>query len=117
MQLKRASHLFFAATMIAIGVIGLIGGTFAPIWLPVPDTVPERQLLAYLCTFVSLAAGGGLLAKRTASRAALVLLVYLVVWTALSKGPFIVRAPLVEGSYQSVGENLVLIAGAWILLT
>ncbi len=114
MQLKKASHLFFAATMIAIGIIGLIGGTFAPIWLPVLDTVPERHVLAYLCAFVSLAAGAGLLAKRTAAPAALVLLVYLLVWTALFKFPFIIRAPLVEGSYQSTGENLVLIAGAWI---
>src|SRR3954453_3364680 len=33
----------------------------------------------------------------------------------LFKVPFIIRAPLVEGSYQSCGENAVLIGGAWAL--
>lgn len=115
MHLKKASHVFYAVTMIAIGMMGLIGGSFAPIWVPVPDTVPGRGLLAYLCTFVALACGAGLLAKRTAAPAALVLLVCLLIWAALFKVPFIIRAPLVEGSYQTTGENAVVIAGAWVL--
>jgi hypothetical protein len=109
------SRVFFAATMIAIGIIGLMSGGFAPIWQPVPDTVPGREYLAYLCTLVSLTSGAGLLAKRTAAAAALILLVYLLVWTAVFKVPFIIRAPLEEVSYQSTGENLVLVAAAWIL--
>jgi uncharacterized membrane protein len=115
MNLKVISRVFFAATMIAIGVIGLVSGGFAPIWQPVPDTVPGREYLAYLCTFVSLTSGAGLLARRTAAAAALILLVYLLVWTAVFKVPFIIRAPLEEVSYQSTGENLVLVAAAWIL--
>jgi uncharacterized membrane protein len=115
MHLKKASHVFFAVTMIAIGVIGLMGGSFAPIFVPVPDTVPGREYLAYLCTFVALACGLGLLVKRTAATAALVLLVYLLIWAALFKFKFIIRAPLVEGSYQTNGENAVVIAGAWVL--
>jgi uncharacterized membrane protein len=74
-----------------------------------------RQILAYVCTFVSLATGAGLLVKRTAVPAALLLFLYLFVWTAVFKFPFIVRAPLEEVSYQSCGENLVLIAAAWVL--
>jgi uncharacterized membrane protein len=115
MDWTRASHLFFAATMIAIGLIGLFGGTFAPIWQPVPETLAGRQLLAYLCTFDSLAAGAGLLVKRSAAPAALGLLLYLLVWTAIFKFRFILRAPLEEVSYQSCGENAVLIAAAWVL--
>lgn len=111
----RASQLLFAVTMIGIGIIGLVTGTFAPIWGGVPKAIIDRQLFAYLCTFVSLACGAGLLARRTASPASIVLLGYLVVWTALFKVPFIIHAPLVEGSYQSTGENLVLIAAAWVL--
>ena len=115
MHLKQASAFFFAGTMIAIGLIGLIGGGFAPIWRPVPETFPAREALAYLSTLVSLAAGVGLLVKRTAAVSALVLLVLLVAWTILFKVPFIFRQPLVEVSYQSNGENAVLIAGAWVL--
>jgi hypothetical protein len=115
MQLKSASHLFFAATMIGMGIIGLATASFAPIWLPVPETMPGRQLLAYLCTFVTLACGGGLLARRSAAPAAFALFVFLLVWTALFKIPIIIRQPLVEVAYQSTGQNLVLIAAAWIL--
>jgi uncharacterized membrane protein len=112
---KTATRLFLALTMIGIGSIGLFGGGFAPIWLPVPETAPAREVLAYACTLVSLACGAGLLVKRTAAPAALGLLIYLLVWTALFKVPFIFRAPLVEVSYQSTGENAVLIAAAWVL--
>lgn len=115
MSWKTAARWVFGATLIAIGIIGLVAGGFAPIWRPVPETTPARDLLAYLCTFVSLACGAGLLARRTAAPAALVLLIVLLVWAALFKVPFIIRAPLVEGSYQSNGENAVLIAAAWVL--
>jgi uncharacterized membrane protein len=115
MDWRTASRLFFAATLIAIGIIGLSSGGFAPIWQPVPETTPARQLLAYLCDLVPLACGAGLLTKRTAAPAALVLLLYLLVWTTAFKVPFIVRAPLEEVSYQSTGENVVLIAAAWVL--
>jgi uncharacterized membrane protein len=101
--------------MIAIGIIGIVTGTFAPIWGGVPKTLPDRQLLAYLCAFVSLLCGAGLLARRTASPAALLLLIYFLAWTALFKIPFIVRDPLVEVTYQSTGETLVLVAAAWVL--
>jgi uncharacterized membrane protein len=115
MNWRAISRVFFAATMIAIGFIGLLAGGFAPIWKPVPDTIPGREYLAYLCTVVSLVSGAGLLARRTSTAAALMLLVYLLVWTAVFKVPFIIRAPLEEVTYQSTGENLVLVAAAWIL--
>jgi uncharacterized membrane protein len=115
MDWKRASDLFFALTFVAIGIIGLVSGTFAPIWDQVPKSTPGRELLAYLSTFVALVCGAGLLAKRTAAPAALALLIFLILWTMAFKVPLIVRAPLVEGSYQYNGENWVLIAAAWVL--
>jgi uncharacterized membrane protein len=115
MQMKTATHIFFAVTMMAIGLIGLIGGGFAPIWRPVPEAAPARELLALLCTFVSLGCGVGLLVKRTSAWSALVLFFFLLVWAALFKFRFIILAPLEEGSYQSIGENLVWVAAAWVL--
>lgn len=115
MPWKTASHLFFALTIIAVGIIGLIGGGFAAIWAGVPKAFPERQLVADLCTLVLLACGAGLLFKRTGAAAGLVLLVYLAIWTFLFKVPAIFRHPLVEGVYQTWGENAVLIAGAWAM--
>lgn len=115
MHIKAASHMVFALTIVAIGILGVLSNDFAPIWQPVPSTYPDRQLLVGLCTFMSLACGVGLLIKRTSAPAALLLLAYLLTWTIIFKVPFIIRAPLVEGSYQSCGENAVLIAGAWAL--
>lgn len=115
MRSSTASRLFFALTMAAIGVIGLASGTFAPIFGGVPKSLPDRQLLAYLSAFVSLACGVGLMVKRTALAAAFVLFAYLLLWTILFKVPFIIRQPLVEVSYQSCGESAVLTAAAWVL--
>ncbi|HEX6661990.1 MAG TPA: hypothetical protein VF067_09000 [Sphingomicrobium sp.] len=115
MDWKTISRSVFALTFVGIGVIGLVSGTFAPIWNPVPDATPARGLLAYLSTLVALACGAALLAKRTAAWAALALTIFLILWTAAFKFPYIVRGPLVEGSYQSNGENWVLIAAAWVL--
>jgi uncharacterized membrane protein YphA (DoxX/SURF4 family) len=115
MQLKNASHLFFALTLIGIGLVCLVSGTFAPIWAGVPKTFPDRQLLAILATIVSLVCGACLVTRRWAAPAALVLLLFLAVWTVLFKVPVIVRHPLVEVAYQSAGENAVLIAAAWVL--
>src|SRR5262245_8959669 len=98
-----------------MGVIGIVGVGFAPIWRPVPESAPAREALSYLCDLVALGCGAGLLMKRTSAQAALALFVWLAAWALVFKGPFVVRAPLVEGSYQSIGENMVLIAAAWIL--
>ena len=117
MDWKQASHIAFALTFIGIGGIGFASGTFAPIWQPVPETVPTRELLAYLTSIIALACGIFLLVKRTQAVAALILFVFLAVWALAFKAPFVVKAPLVEGSYQSIGENLVLIAAAWVLYT
>ena len=53
----------FAAAMIAIGILGLTGGDFAPIWQGAPKSLPmlERDLLRYLTADVCLLSGAGLL--------------------------------------------------------
>jgi uncharacterized membrane protein len=101
--------------MIVIGLMGLIKGDFAPIWQGTPKDLPAREALAFLCGFVSLACGLGLLWKRTAAFAARTLLVSLLLWLLLIKARFIIRAPLEEVSYQTCGETAVIAAAAWVL--
>ncbi|HVS78306.1 MAG TPA: hypothetical protein VHE11_15310 [Steroidobacteraceae bacterium] len=115
MRIAGVSHAVFAATMVALGILGLLQGDLAPIWQGVPKEFAAREALIYLCAFVSLACGLGLLVPRASATAARVLFGYLLLWMLLFKVPFILRAPTVEGSYQSCGESAVLVAGAWVL--
>ena len=115
MRIVSMGHAVFAATMIALGILGLITGDFAPIWQSVPTALPAREALAYLCAFMSIATGIGLFLRRAAPTAARGLFVYLLLWLLLFKLRFIFLAPTVEGSYQSCGETAVIVAGAWVL--
>ena len=115
MRVASMGHAVFAATMIVLAIMGLAAGDFAPIWQPVPKGLPAREALVYLCALISLACGIGLFWRRAASAAARVLFVYLLLWMLIFKGRFIILAPTVEGSYQSAGENAVIVAAAWVL--
>ena len=115
MRIAGVGHAVFAATMIVVGLVGLIKGDFAPIWQPVPKGVPARELLLHLCALVSLASGVGLLAQRTAATAARVLLGYLLLWLLLFRVPVILRAPAVAVSWEGCAETLVIVAAAWVL--
>src|SRR5262249_25773594 len=115
LRIASAGHAVFAATLIGIGVLGLVKGDFIQLWLPVPKILPAREVLVYLCALVPLACGLGLFWQRTAATAARVLLVFVVLWTLAFKARFIILAPTQEGSYQTNGENAVVIAGAWVL--
>lgn len=108
-------RVVFAVTLVAVGVAGLLAGDFVGVWDGVPKDTPARAGLAVLCAVVSLAAGAGLLWQRTALATARALLLYLVLWALLFKGRFVLTQPLTEGTWQSLGENAVLVAGVWVL--
>jgi len=115
MRLTGLGHAVFAATLIALGLWGLVGGGFAAIWEGAPKALPAREALAYACAVVSLASGAGLLWRRTAVPAARLLLAWLLLWFLLFKTPLIWRAPLVEISWEDPAETLVILAAAWAI--
>jgi uncharacterized membrane protein len=115
MRITSLGRGVFAAAMIALGLAGFIRGDFEGVWNGVPAHMAGRELLPYVCALISLACGLGLLFQRTAAFAARLLLIVLLIWLLVFKGRFIIAAPLEEGSYQSAGENAVIVAGAWVL--
>jgi len=114
MRIASVGHAAFAVTMIALGILGLIKGDFLQVW-QVPKGLPGRELLAYVGACISLALGLGLLWQRSAAFAARLLLAFFLLLTLLFKARFVLLQPTVEGTYQSLGENAVLVAGAWVL--
>jgi uncharacterized membrane protein len=111
MRIASMGHAVFAATMIAIGILGLIKGDFSPVWDPVPQSVP---VLAYLCAVISIVSGIGLLWQRAAAASARVLLAYLLLWLLLLRVPGIFLVLNVE-FWWAACKTAVMLAAAWVL--
>jgi uncharacterized membrane protein len=111
MRIASVGHAVFAATMIALGILGLVKSGFTPLWDPVPQSVPA---LAYLCSFISVASGIGLLWQRAAGAAARVLLIYLLLYLLLLRLPGMILAPNVE-YWWAACKIAVMAAAAWAL--
>src|SRR5436190_2686188 len=114
-HIASAGHAFFAAAMIWLGAMGLSKGDFVQVWQPVPKWVPAREALAYLCAFISLASGIGLLWPRTATVAARVIFASLMVWLLVLRLPnLFFETPLVLVAW-TFGSTAVMAAAAWVL--
>jgi uncharacterized membrane protein len=111
MRIASVAHAVFAVTMVALGILGLIKGDFAPLWQPIPKSV---SALAYLCAFMSLGSGIGLLWQRAASAATRMLLAYLLLWLLVLRVPGIFLSPTVD-FWWSACQIAVMAAGAWVL--
>jgi uncharacterized membrane protein len=114
MRIASVGQAFFAATLIGIGILGLIKGDFTAVWDPVPKDLPARDALVYLCTFISLACGIGLLWRRSAVLAARVLFVYSLLWLLLFRMPSVFFSFAVD-SWWSACKTAVMTAGAWVI--
>ena len=114
MRIASWGHAVFAATMITLGILGLIKGDFTPIWLPVPRGVPARAVLVYVSAIVSLVSGIGLLWQRTAAVASRVLLCFLLAWLLLLDVPHLAAGPSASDWSEFV-VSWALTAAAWVV--
>ena len=108
------SGLVFAVVLIGLGILGLVKGDFAPGWSPVPESIPARLALVYLCDLIYLACGVGLLWRQTARLAARFLFWYLLLWLLVLRLPWIVVAPQV-GTWWPASSTAVILGSAWVL--
>lgn len=114
-RIASPGHAAFAATMIALGIIGFVKGDFVQIWEPVPRWVPGRGVLAYLCALISLGSGIGLLWRRSMPAASRVLFASLLIWLLVLRLPnLFFETPLVLVAW-TFGSTAVMVAGAWVL--
>jgi uncharacterized membrane protein YphA (DoxX/SURF4 family) len=114
-RIASAGHACFAAVMIWLGAMGLSKGAFVQVWQPVPKWVPGREALAYLCAFISVASGIGLLWRRSAAVAARVIFASLMVWLLVLRLPnLFFETPLVLVAW-TFGSTAVMVAAAWVL--
>ncbi|HEY6620192.1 MAG TPA: hypothetical protein VIY68_11635 [Steroidobacteraceae bacterium] len=112
----RPSGVLFAASMMGLGVAGLVNGDFALVWQQIPlDHLPGRTFIAYVCALIELATGMGLLLASTRVLSCRVLFVYLLLWLVLLKLPGLLKAPLVQESWADFGEIAIIVAGGWCL--
>ncbi len=101
--------------MMGLGILGLTGrGDFPPVWQPVPEGLPAREVLASLTAFVSLASGVGLLWKRTAAPAARLLFTWFLLWLLLLRVPAMFHAFGV-GSWWAASQTAVMVGSTWVL--
>jgi len=112
----KLDRVFFVLGLIGLGVLSLVYHDFALQWQPVPAWVPGRAFLAYVSGAVMIAAGAGLLSRRTAAFSSGVLLVYLLLWLLLLKLPAVMMAPLLEFNWLGFCEIAVIVAAGLVLL-
>ena len=113
----RASQAGLAASMIGLGLLGLIYGDVALVWQHLPiEHLPGEKLIAYVFALIELAGGIGLLIGPLAKPASALLTAFLLVWAVLLKLPAVVVVPQMEATWLGLGEITVILAGTWVLL-
>lgn len=113
-RFTQLTRVAFATAMIALGAIGLLFRDFAVEWGRVPAWLPSAAGLAALWAVVPLVAGIGLLFRRTASAASVVLLAFVACWWVLFRLPLLVTAPRTEGSWLVSGMVAMVVVAAWL---
>lgn len=117
MRLTGVGRFLFALSFAATGVLTIVTRDFGLLWRPLADESPWHDSLAIVAGSLLFAAAAALFITRTAQVASLVLVAFLLLRELVMQVPGVVNHPLVEASWYSASENLILLAGAWTIFS
>jgi uncharacterized membrane protein len=106
---------FMGGAAILYGITCFLLGDFAAYWQPVPQSIPSRQLLAYLSAGLLVLGGAGLLIPRTVRAAAMILLLLFALYDVcyLLK---LIGPPASPVTILGLAEQTSVVVGSWAVL-
>jgi uncharacterized membrane protein YphA (DoxX/SURF4 family) len=99
-----------------LGAVQLVFNEFAPVWVPVPATMPGYHVLLYICAGLLILGGVAVNVTRTAAAGALVLAGLFIASMLALHLPHAIADPKTWVSWQAIAESLVMALGgvlAW----
>jgi uncharacterized membrane protein YphA (DoxX/SURF4 family) len=103
-----------AVGLCGLGLLSLFYRDFAEVWHPVPESWPDRAMLATGSGLILLASGVMLFVRRTRAWGALLAAAFIGLWALVLHLPGALAKPLVLGGWQAVAESLAMALGAFI---
>lgn len=117
MRITGPGQILFGLSFAVIGALSIGWHGFAPAWELLPKWLPWRDTLAIPYGALLLASGAALLVPRTAAPAALALAILVLLRLLVLHVPRVAAHPLIEVVWESMGENLIYLGGAWTLFS
>ena len=113
--MRMLGRILFASSFVLLGVLGLCWPGLFQGWEPLPKWFVWKEAYAIVAGSIMVIGGVGILIPRTMRPAALLLTVFLAIETVALYARHIFLQPLVEVIYESLGQALIYIAGAWTI--
>ena len=106
---------FLGISAILYGTACFLQGEFSDFWQPVPQGLPLRQPLAYVCAGLLILGGAGLLIARTVRPAAITVLLVFGFYDACYLLQ-LVGSPDNFNALMGLAEQLSVVVGCWAIL-
>jgi uncharacterized membrane protein len=107
----------YGLAAVALGITGLIYGSFAAMGLPVPPHVPGYQALVWAAAGLLILAGLAVNVRGTVAVASLALAAFFALCVLALHVPAAVRQPMVWVSYEGLAEVMVMALGGLLAFT
>lgn len=113
--MRMLGRIVFALGFVLLGVLGITWHGLFQGWEALPKWFVWKDAYAIVAGSIMVIGGVGILVPRTMRPAALLLTIFLTIETVTLYARHIYLQPLVEVVYESLGQALIYIAGAWII--